>query len=55
MPCGGAYSPAVAQNMYDRYHEEAIEDAKRLVTIVEVCERSWLVRLPIVNVVVFDD
>jgi alkyl sulfatase BDS1-like metallo-beta-lactamase superfamily hydrolase len=51
---GGAYSAAVAQNMYDTEHEEAIEDAKRLVEIEEVAERSWLVRLPIVNVAVFE-
>jgi alkyl sulfatase BDS1-like metallo-beta-lactamase superfamily hydrolase len=51
---GGAYSPAVAQNMLDRNHDEAIEDAKRLVEIIEVTDRSWLVRLPIVNAVVFE-
>ncbi|NNE74596.1 MAG: MBL fold metallo-hydrolase [Acidimicrobiales bacterium] len=51
---GGAYSAAVAQNMYDRYHEEAIDDAKRLVTVDEVGPRSWLVRLPIVNCAVFE-
>jgi len=51
---GGAYSPLVAQNMFDGNHQAAIEDAKRLVEIVEVCPRSWLVRLPIVNCVVFE-
>ncbi len=51
---GGAYSPIVAQNMFDRRHEDAIEDAKRLVEITEVCDRSWLVRLPIVNCAVFE-
>jgi alkyl sulfatase BDS1-like metallo-beta-lactamase superfamily hydrolase len=51
---GGAYSPLVAQNMFDRHHDEAIEDAKRLVEIVPVGPRSWLVRLPIVNVAVFE-
>jgi alkyl sulfatase BDS1-like metallo-beta-lactamase superfamily hydrolase len=51
---GGAYSAAVAQNMYDANHEEAIEDAKRLVEIIEVTDRSWVVRLPIVNAVVFE-
>ena len=40
--------------MFDRHHEEAIEDAKRLVEIVEVAPRSWLVRLPIVNSAVFE-
>jgi glyoxylase-like metal-dependent hydrolase (beta-lactamase superfamily II) len=51
---GGAYSPLVAQNMFDTRHEGAIEDAKRLVEIVEVTDRTWLVRLPIVNAVVFE-
>ncbi len=51
---GGSFSPAVALNMYDRNHTEAIEDAKRLVEIEEVCPRSWLVRLPIVNCAVFE-
>jgi len=51
---GGAYSLPVAQNMYDRHHTEAIEDAKRLVTVTEVTDRSWLVRLPIVNSAVFE-
>ena len=51
---GGAYSALVATNMFDANHTGAIEDAKRLVQIVEVFERSWLVRLPIVNVVVLE-
>jgi alkyl sulfatase BDS1-like metallo-beta-lactamase superfamily hydrolase len=51
---GGAFSPFIAQNMFDANHPEAIDDAKRLVEIVEVCDRSWLVRLPIVNSVVFE-
>ena len=51
---GGAYSALVAQNMFDPGHDAAIEDAKRLVEIVEVADRSWLVRLPIVNSVVFE-
>ena len=51
---GGAYSPLVAQNMFDRHHADAIEDAKRLVEIEAVGPRSWLVRLPIVNVAVFE-
>ena len=51
---GGAYSPVVAQNMFDVDHTEAIEDAKRLVEIVPVGDRQWLVRLPIVNSAVFE-
>jgi alkyl sulfatase BDS1-like metallo-beta-lactamase superfamily hydrolase len=51
---GGAFSRHVAQNMFGRNHEAAIEDAKRLTTIEEVADRSWLVRMPIVNAVVFE-
>ena len=51
---GGAYSPVVAQNMFDVDHDEAIADAKRLVTVDEVGPRSWLIRLPIVNAAVFE-
>ena len=51
---GGAYSPVVAQNMFDVDHEDAIEDAKRLVTVDEVGPRTWLIRLPIVNAAVFE-
>ena len=36
---GGAYSPLVAQNMFDVDHADAIEDAKRLVTVDEVGPR----------------
>jgi glyoxylase-like metal-dependent hydrolase (beta-lactamase superfamily II) len=50
---GGAFSRHVAQNMFGKDHEPAIEDAKRLTRIEEVAERSWLVRMPIVNAVVF--
>jgi len=51
---GGAYSPHLAQNMFDPTHQEAIDDAIRLVEIVEVTDRTWLVRLPIVNAVVVE-
>ena len=51
---GGSYSQAVAQNMFDPNHPGAIEDAKAKVEIVEVLDRTWLVRLPIVNSVVFE-
>lgn len=50
---GGAFSRQVAQNMFGRNHEAAIEDAKRLTRIEEVADRTWLVRMPIVNAVVF--
>ena len=51
---GGAFSPNVAQNMFDPESDAAVEDAKNLVEIVEVAARSWVVRLPIVNCVVFE-
>jgi len=51
---GGSYSANVAQNMLDPNHERAIEDAKRLVETIEVAPRSWLIRLPIVNVAIFE-
>jgi alkyl sulfatase BDS1-like metallo-beta-lactamase superfamily hydrolase len=51
---GGKHSPPVAMNMFDPHHEEAIADARRLTEIVPVGERQWSVRLPIVNVSVFE-
>jgi alkyl sulfatase BDS1-like metallo-beta-lactamase superfamily hydrolase len=50
---GGAFSRHVAQNMFGRNHQPAIDDAKRLTEIEEIAERTWLVRMPIVNAVVF--
>jgi alkyl sulfatase BDS1-like metallo-beta-lactamase superfamily hydrolase len=51
---GGDYSQAVAQNMFNPASGPAIEDAKAKTEIVEVADRTWLVRLPIVNSVVFE-
>jgi alkyl sulfatase BDS1-like metallo-beta-lactamase superfamily hydrolase len=51
---GGAFSRHVAQNMFGRDHQAAIDDAKRLTKIEEIAPRSWLVRMPIVNSVVFE-
>ncbi|MEE9417042.1 MAG: alkyl sulfatase dimerization domain-containing protein [Acidimicrobiales bacterium] len=51
---GGSYSPRVASNMFDRHHQRAIEDAKELVEVTAVGSRMWLVRLPIVNSIVFE-
>ncbi|MDH3707541.1 MAG: MBL fold metallo-hydrolase, partial [Acidimicrobiia bacterium] len=51
---GGNYSVAVARNMFDRHNEQAIDEARMKVEIVEVADRSWLVRLPIVNSAVFE-
>jgi alkyl sulfatase BDS1-like metallo-beta-lactamase superfamily hydrolase len=51
---GGDYSQAVAQNMFNPKSQPAIEDARAKTEILEVCDRTWLVRLPIVNAVVFE-
>jgi alkyl sulfatase BDS1-like metallo-beta-lactamase superfamily hydrolase len=50
---GGEFSAAVAQNMFSRL-PEAIEDAREKTEIVEVAPRTWLIRLPIVNAVLFE-
>jgi len=51
---GGVHSPAVAQNMFDPRHQQAIRSARKLTTVVETGPRSWLVRLPMVNAAVFE-
>jgi len=51
---GGAFSRHVAQNMFARDHQAAIDDAKRLTRIDEIADRTWLVRMPIVNAVLFE-
>jgi len=51
---GGENSIPIATNMFGRHAEEAIEDAKAKVKIVELAPRSWLIRLPIVNAVLFE-
>ncbi|MBW2289376.1 MAG: MBL fold metallo-hydrolase [Deltaproteobacteria bacterium] len=50
---GGQFSRQVAQNMFSRL-PKAIEDAKAKTEIVEITDRTWLIRLPIVNVVLFE-
>jgi glyoxylase-like metal-dependent hydrolase (beta-lactamase superfamily II) len=50
---GGRFSRHVAQNMFSRL-PEAIEDAKAKTEIIEVAPRTWLIRLPIVNAVLFE-
>jgi glyoxylase-like metal-dependent hydrolase (beta-lactamase superfamily II) len=49
----GAFSQAVARNMLAR-SGPAVDDAKRLTTFVEAGPRAWLIRLPIVNVALFE-
>jgi len=50
---GGEYSKAIAQGMFSR-DPEAIEDARSLLKLQEVAPRTWLIRLPIVNAVLFE-
>ncbi len=50
---GGRFSRVVAQNMFSRL-PEAIEDARAKTEILEIADRTWLIRLPIVNAVLFE-
>ncbi|MBE9539569.1 MAG: MBL fold metallo-hydrolase, partial [Proteobacteria bacterium] len=50
---GGDYSMAAATNMFGRT-EDAIEDVRKKTTVIEVAPRSYLVRMPIVNVAFFE-
>jgi glyoxylase-like metal-dependent hydrolase (beta-lactamase superfamily II) len=50
---GGKMSPAVAQNMFSR-DPDAIEDARAELEVIEVAPRTWHIRLPIVNAVLFE-
>ncbi|MFP6664346.1 MAG: alkyl sulfatase dimerization domain-containing protein [Deltaproteobacteria bacterium] len=51
---GGTFSHEVALNMFGHDHAPAIQDAKELSYIVEVGPRTWLIRMPVVNVVLFE-
>jgi glyoxylase-like metal-dependent hydrolase (beta-lactamase superfamily II) len=50
---GGEFSWVVAQNMFSR-GEAAAGDAKEKTAIVEIAPRTWHIRLPIVNAVLFE-
>jgi alkyl sulfatase BDS1-like metallo-beta-lactamase superfamily hydrolase len=50
---GGEFSAEVAQNMFGRT-EEAIAAAREKMNVVAVAPRTWLIRLPIVNAVLFE-
>lgn len=50
---GGSFSRKVAMRMFSR-DPEAIEDALKLTTIEELAPRTWLIRFPIVNAVLFE-
>lgn len=51
---GGEMSYAVANSMYSRDDARAIADVRAKIKIEAVAPRTWLLRLPIVNVVVFE-
>ncbi len=50
---GGKFSRAIAQNMFSRL-PDAIADAREEMEVVPVAPRTWLIRLPIVNAVLFE-
>ncbi|MEM7411279.1 MAG: MBL fold metallo-hydrolase [Myxococcota bacterium] len=50
---GGTFSRHVAQNMFGQT-DEAIADANELTEVEELAPRTWLVRFPIVNCVLFE-
>ena len=51
---GNVYSAAVANHMYSRTYAPAVEDVRQLTTVVPQGPRTWLIRMPWVNVVVFE-
>ncbi len=51
---GNVYSAAVANHMYSRNFGPAIDDVRRLTTVVQEGPRTWLIRMPWVNVAVFE-
>ena len=50
---GGTWSNAIARDIFAA-SEQGIQDAKALGTIEEVAPRTWMIYLPLVNVVVFE-
>lgn len=51
---GSELSWAVANSLYSRTNENAINDVRKKIKIESIAPRTWLLRLPIVNVVVFE-
>lgn len=51
---GGEFSRAIANRMYSRTDAAAISDARARVKVEAHGPRTWLLRLPFVNIVVFD-
>ena len=50
---GGTWSNAIARDIFAA-SEQGIQDAKALGTIEQVAPRTWMIYLPLVNVVVFE-
>jgi len=50
---GGKYSTAIAQDMFT-HTGKGIEEAKKLTEAIEIAPRTWFIRLPIVNSVLFE-
>ncbi len=50
---GGDFSPLIGQNMFSR-DGEVIEEARAMTRVLEVAPRTWHIRLPIVNAVLFE-
>ncbi|VVN96251.1 MBL fold metallo-hydrolase [Pseudomonas fluorescens] len=51
---GGPVSAAIANHMYSRTHQAAIDDARSMLTIEQQGKGTWLLRFPFVNVAVFE-
>ena len=51
---GGEFSMEIALNMFGHDHQPAVADARELTRVVEVAPRTWLIRMPIVNAVLFE-
>ncbi|MES2869625.1 MAG: alkyl sulfatase dimerization domain-containing protein [Pseudomonadota bacterium] len=51
---GGQVSAAIANHMYSRTNQPAIDDARTMLTVEPQGKGTWLLRLPFVNVAVFE-
>lgn len=51
---GGAFSHAIANHMYSRTDQKAIDDAYKMLEIESHGEKTWFLRFPFVNVAVFE-
>src|SRR5574337_1157036 len=51
---GKEHSALAAQHMYSRTNQDAIADVRKKTTAIPVAPRTWLIRMPLVNAVLFD-